>query len=126
MTAEQQGLLQKAVRTIRSAEVLFADDDFDAAVSRAYYAMFYLAEALLLLEGLTYSSHAAVIAAFGRVFAKSGRVPADYHRFLREAAEARAISDYQIRPCFTSVTAGEYITRARRFLSLAQELLETA
>src|ERR1019366_3335786 len=49
----------------------FAED----AVSRAYYTMFYLAEAFLDGEGLAFTSHAA----FGRIFAKSGRIPAEFH-----------------------------------------------
>ncbi len=55
MTSEQEGLLQKAYRNIRSAKLLVGDGDFDTAVSRAYYAMFYVAEALLLSKGLAYS-----------------------------------------------------------------------
>jgi uncharacterized protein (UPF0332 family) len=124
MTDAQEGLLDKASRTVRSAEVLAADGDFDAAVSRAYYAMFYAAEALLLMESLTYSSHAGVIAGFGREFTKTGRVPAEYHRFLRESAEARTISDYEIRPGFNHATAAEQIARAIRFVAMAREVLD--
>ena len=75
MTAEQLALVQKAERSIRGARVLMEDGLHEFAVSRAYYAMFYLAEALLLGEGLAFSKHAAVIAAFGQHFAKSGRLP---------------------------------------------------
>lgn len=38
---------------------------YDFAVSRAYYAMFYIAEAFLLGQDLSFSSHAGVISAFG-------------------------------------------------------------
>ena len=75
MTAEQLALVQKAERSIRGARVLMEDGLHEFAVSRAYSAMFYLAEALLLGEGLAFSKHSAVIAAFGQHFAKSGRLP---------------------------------------------------
>ena len=42
---------------------------YDIAVSRAYYAMFYCAEALLDADGLAFSSHAAVVSGFGLHFA---------------------------------------------------------
>ena len=42
--------------------------------------MFYVAEAFLLNEGLTFSSHAAVISAFGRDFARTGRALLEFHR----------------------------------------------
>jgi uncharacterized protein (UPF0332 family) len=96
VTPEQEGLFQKARRNIRSAKLLVADSDYDTAVSRAYYAMFYIAEALLLSRGLAYSKHSAVIAAFGREFAKAGVVPPEFHAHLRAASEARNISDYQL------------------------------
>jgi uncharacterized protein (UPF0332 family) len=51
--------------------------------------MFYIAEAFLLGEGLTFSSHSAVIAAFGREFAKTKRLPVEYHRYLINAQEKR-------------------------------------
>jgi uncharacterized protein (UPF0332 family) len=58
--------------------------------------MFYLAEGLLLKEKLAFAKHSAVIAAFGREFAKTGRIPEQYHAYLREAAEARSIGDYPL------------------------------
>ena len=57
----------------------------DYATSRAYYAMFYVTEVFLEGDGLACSKHAAVIAAFGREFAKTNRVPSEFHRFLIEA-----------------------------------------
>jgi len=60
MTEDQDGLVAKARDSIRGAELMARDGLYDFAVSRAYYAMFYAAEALLLGEGLQFSSHAAV------------------------------------------------------------------
>lgn len=58
-------------------------------MSRAYYAMFYVAEALLDQVGLAFSSHAAVISAFGQNFAKTGQLPTDLHRYLIDAQAQR-------------------------------------
>jgi uncharacterized protein (UPF0332 family) len=41
--------------------------------------MFYAASALLLGSGMVFSKHSAVIAAFGREFAKSGMVDPKLH-----------------------------------------------
>ena len=65
-------LLEKAERYIHSAELLAAEQDYDSAASRLYYAMFYVAQALLESLGQSYSSHRAVISAYGQHFAKSG------------------------------------------------------
>ena len=125
MTPEQEGLLQKAYRNIRSARLLLADGDFDTAVSRAYYAMFYVAEALLLSKGLAYSKHSAVIAAFGREFARAGVMPPEFHAHLRAASEARNISDYQLVSHVTEEETARHISRADSLLAAAWEFLPT-
>jgi len=68
--------------------------EHNPATSRAYYSMFYIAEAFLEGEGLSCSKYAAVIVAFGREFAKPRRVPQNFHRFLIEAQELRTTGDY--------------------------------
>lgn len=61
MTPEQTALLQKAQSSIDAAKLLVREEFFDFAVSRAYYAMFYIAEAILLEDELNYSKHSAVL-----------------------------------------------------------------
>lgn len=48
---EIQALLKKAERSLRAANSMIDSQDFDFSLSRAYYAMFYFAEALLLNQG---------------------------------------------------------------------------
>ena len=79
--------------------------------------MFYVAEALLLSKGLAYSKHSAVIAAFGKEFAKTGVLPAEFHGHLREAFDARSVADYQAQADLTEETAMTHISRAERFLA---------
>lgn len=97
MTPEVSALLAKARESKEAAGVLRREGFFNFAASRAYYAMFYAAEALLLERGLSYSSHAAVIAAFGREFGKSGDLDAQFHRLLIDAQDLRNVGDYDIR-----------------------------
>ena len=85
MTPEQKALLEKAQDSLGAAELLAKNKYFDFAISRAYYSMFYVAEAFLLGEGSAFSKHTSVIAAFGQLFAKPGRVPSQFHRYLIEA-----------------------------------------
>lgn len=64
--------VQKARENIEAAELLINEGHPDIAASRAYYSMFYIAEVLLYSKGLSFSSHSAVIAAYGKEFAKTG------------------------------------------------------
>jgi|1185.fasta_scaffold1398647_1 uncharacterized protein (UPF0332 family) len=65
-----EALLRKADRAVAPAEKLIPIDA-ESAISRAYYAMFYLAEALLAERDLEFKKHAAVHAAFGEHFTKT-------------------------------------------------------
>lgn len=48
-------LMEKAKRSLSSAELLLEEGDYDATVSRAYYSMFYSAEAILLTRDVKFS-----------------------------------------------------------------------
>jgi len=126
LTPQQEALLRKAARRIRSARVLVVEGDYDSAVSRAYYAMFYVAEALLLSKGLAYSKHSAVIAAFGKEYAKEGVLPVELHAHPREASDARNVADYQADSDLTEEATVKHISRAERFVAVGEEMLRRA
>lgn len=102
MTPEQQALLAKAQRSLDAAQSLTEQGFYDFAVSRAYYAMFYVAEALLDQEGLSFSTHAAVISAFGQHLARPNKIPITFHRQLIDAQAQRTRADYDLGPGFVS------------------------
>jgi len=79
MKDEIKVLLQKARDSLQAAELLKQGGYLGFAASRAYYTLFYVAEALLLDRGLSFSSHSAVIAAFGKEFAKTGVLDPKFH-----------------------------------------------
>lgn len=120
MTSEQAALIKKAEKSLHAARLLAKDTLYDFAASRAYYAMFYVAQAFLLNENLAYSKHSAVISAFGQRLAKTGRVPAVFHRYLIEAQESRNIGDYDTGPGLGRDEAMEQIVRAKEFIDLAK------
>jgi len=53
---------------------------YSSAINRAYYAIFYAANALLAIEGLSRSKHSGVIAAFRERFVKPGLIEVEYSR----------------------------------------------
>ncbi len=123
MTPEQQALLEKSQRSMDAAKNLMERGFHDFAVSRAYYAMFYIAEALLDREGLAFSSHAAVISAFGQYLVRPGKVPAQYHRQLIDAQAQRTRADYDPQPNLSQQDAEILISQAQDFLTTALQNL---
>ena len=64
--------MEESRRSIEAAELLASKGFCGYAAARAYFAMFYVAEAMLLEKDMSFSRHSAVIAAFGQHFAKTG------------------------------------------------------
>ncbi len=56
MTPEQFDLLLKARQSVSAAKVLLDNGYSDYAASRAYYSMFYVAEAFLIGQEMSFSS----------------------------------------------------------------------
>jgi len=123
MKEEIQEILEKARSSIRAAEVLENQGYHDFAISRAYYGMFYTAEALLLYRGLSYSRHSAVIAAFGKEYARRGDFDPRFHRWLIDAQDYRNQGDYNFSPSVTSEQVHEVMTWAVEFLAVAERYL---
>ena len=118
--------LKKAEQSIEGAAVLLAKGLADFAASRAYYALFYTAEALLLSKSLTFSKHSAVISGLGQYFTKPGTIDPKFHRYLIEGYEIRQIGDYGASSKISQATAQRVMEQAREFLNVAKDYLKTA
>ena len=116
-------LVQKADENIQVADMLLHQGHFDISVSRAYYAMFYLAEALLFTKGLTFTSHSALIAAFGREFAKTKLIAPRHHRSLRDGFETRQIGDYGFEIPISKEKAAQILEGAMDFYADTKKYL---
>ena len=122
---QAQMFIEKAGRYLRSAEVLIQDADYDSAISRVYYAMFYAAQAALLKKGMTFSSHKAVISAFGRYFVKTGIFPKEMGRDLNIIFDQRQFGDYEPMFSISQDDARSATEIARRFVDQISAWLET-
>jgi uncharacterized protein (UPF0332 family) len=118
-------LLNKAKQSLSAARLLYSQEYYDFAASRAYYAMFYVAEAMLLTKDLAYSSHAGVIGSFGREFAKPGLVDAKYHRYLLDAEDRRNVGDYGIGSSLSIPQVEQSLTWAEEFIQMGRQFLSS-
>lgn len=121
---ELDGLLAKAERSFAAAEILLRAGHADSAASRVYYGYFYVAEALLLSEGLRFSSHGQVVGRYGQRFAKTGVLDRRYGRLLARAFALRQLADYGTAP--DDVESGaveELLAEGRSFLEAAREYI---
>ncbi|WP_017295189.1 HEPN domain-containing protein [Geminocystis herdmanii] len=123
MNIKIKKLLIKAEQSLNASEYLLRGEYIDFAVARAYYAMFYLAEAFLTTKNMAFSKHSAVISAFGKEFAKTQIIPPKYHKYLKEAQDLRLVGDYDEIDMISKEEAQIQINRAREFLEFSQQEL---
>lgn len=118
-------LLEKALDAIEAAEGLTNMGKTEFAAGRAYYAMFYTAEALLYDQfDLKFNQHGQVIAAYGKHFAKTKELDPKYHRWLRDGFEKRISGDYGVDIEIEEAVAREMTNQARDFLGAVHKYLE--
>jgi uncharacterized protein (UPF0332 family) len=118
-------LFSKALDAIEAAEALLNVDKAEFAAGRAYYAMFYIAEALLYNEfDLKFSQHGQVIAAYGKNFAKTQTLDPKFHRWMRDGFDKRITGDYGVDTGIEDDIVATMINQAREFLEAAQNYLK--
>ena len=124
MNHEVEAFLAKAEESLNAAEGLFEDALYGFSASRAYYAMFYAVEALLLARGLSYPKHSAVLAAFGREFVKKGLIEPKWHRMFHEAFEVRQVGDYEPIEKVSETTSRRTLENANAFVRMIRSFLK--
>ena len=124
MTDEVAALMSKARRSLATPRRIMANGGFDFAVSRAYYAMFYAAEALLASDSVALSKHSAVIAEFNRRYAATGRLDQRHATALRKAFALRNAADYETLPEIGEAQAATVVRDTEALIGAVGELLE--
>lgn len=126
MTAYQQEItanLERAEQSIRAAKELLRQGYHDFAASRAYYAAFYGATAVLLNEGLDFAKHSGVIASIHQRFVKTGKLDKEQGKALNWLFEIRNVGDYGGTAHVTQTQAEQAIQAAERFFATIKIIL---
>jgi uncharacterized protein (UPF0332 family) len=116
--------LDRAEQSIKAAEELSAGGFYDFAASRAYYAAFYAATAVLLNEGLEFSKHSGVIASVHQRLVKTGKLDKEQGKDLNWLFELRNIGDYGVTVHVSKQDAEKAIQVAQTFLGIIKSLLK--
>lgn len=111
-------------QTFREMEALFQLGFYNGAVERAYYSSFHAATAALPSKGLEFARHAAVIAHFGKEFAKSGLLDPKHHQALLEAFNLRQKADYDYTVVINHETAERIMGGCRELVEVVRVYLK--
>ena len=105
------------------AEHNLGDGFYSSAVNRAYYAIFYAANALLSTQGLARSKHSGVISAFREHFVKPGLIEPEYSRLYGRVMTDRQAGDYEIDKMLAADLAKSDLDDARNFVTRMETYL---
>lgn len=115
--------LARSRRMLRTGRLALQDGDYISAVNRAYYAIFYAANALLATKGLERSKHSGVIAAFRQHFVKTGIVDVMYSDLYGAVMEDRHQGDYAEMEVLSYAVAERDLNRAEQFTNYIERHL---
>ncbi len=115
--------ISKVEKFLKTAELVLKHGDYDTCVSRCYYAMYIMAEAVLLTKGIQASSHKGVISLFGQHFIKTGIFDEELGKAINKAYDRRLYGDYSIGFSITEQIAKEQLETARKFVKVIKKYL---
>jgi uncharacterized protein (UPF0332 family) len=108
---------------LRESEQLVRASMPTGAVSRAYFAAFHYARALLLTIGEEARTHRGVVQLLHRDLVREGKLDANVASLLSQLQRFRQDADYSAEMVFTSEMATRELDAARTFIATARELL---
>lgn len=117
-------LLQKAQQYLRSAAVLLETGDFDSCASRAYFAMFYAAQAALQQNGQELSPTQGIRSAFVERYVRSGRFPERAEQALYRGYELQQLGDYAQHRAVSQRDAERLLQEAEAFVNSVAHVIE--
>ena len=127
MTADTdtlRAILAKADENVAVAQTILCAGYPGTAASRAYYAAFHAATAVLATHGLSFSSHRETIGAFTREFVNKGFLPPDTKNKLQNLFEHRQTADYDWASTIDQQTATEDLAAAQAIVEACRTIIE--
>ena len=86
--------IARAKEAIEEVDILIKSKKFNAAVTRMYYGVFYVTNALILIDNFSTSKHSQIIGYFNKNYIKEKVIDPKIGKFLNRAYELRTRSDY--------------------------------
>lgn len=125
-TAQRQEIalyLENAHEMLKAAQVMLDNDFYTSAINRAYYAIFYAANALLVTKGVNQKKHSGVIAAFRQHFVKTGLIDTQFSDSYGRVMGNRHSSDYELDSTLSKSDAIKDLEEARHFVAVVAQFL---
>jgi len=115
--------LEKSSERLAVAQSLYNNAYYEDAVSRAYYAMFFAARALLLTQNISPKTHRGVITAVSERFVKTGLLSHNIWEFLAAGETIREEADYSSERRIDRIRSYTTLEHAKVFVETCSQIL---
>lgn len=116
--------IQQADEAISASALLMNAGHYRGAINRAYYAMFYAAQALIVQDRAKIRKHSGVLSYFDREFVKTGKIDKTFSKWLHRLFDLRQDADYGDMYEPTREQCDEALENAREFVGQIRMIFE--
>lgn len=114
--SDVEKLLERAYDALETSRILLENGKYNAAISQAYYSMYYAAKALLSTKRLNPKTHKGVVIKLGLEFVSKGYIEEVYGVALAKAFRRRERVDYDLYYSASEEEAVLAIEEAEKFV----------
>ena len=115
---------KRAWATLQEAEDALRDSHWNLAVQRMYYAVYYMASALLVKNRILVHTHNGVVGQIELRFVKMGKLTKEEGRLHARLLHARMTGDYNDFFDFTEEEARAFFQPTKDFLEKLEGLID--
>lgn len=116
--------MDRSAESLKAAGMMFENDMLISAMNRIYFSMFYAVQALLVLNGVSFSKHGHVKGYFNRNFIKTEIFSIEMGRLYNKAFEYRQKFDYVDFATPEADMVADFIEKAKSFVSTIHDYLK--
>lgn len=122
-TEMSQYRFERAEEDLKTAKLLYDNEEYRTANNRAYYSIFHSLRAVLALEPFDSKKHSGIISRFQMNYIKTRIFPAEISDMIRNAFDIRNDSDYEDMFIVNVDDTKEQIENAEYILNKVREYL---
>jgi len=115
--------LEKSIDDLDTANITFTAGKYNAAVNRAYYAVYHAIRAVLALDNVERSKHSGNISYFREHYLATNIFDRSFSETITNAESLRNEADYKDMRIISADEAQEIINKAKTFVKVIKEYI---
>lgn len=114
---------QRSYATLQEADDAIKNKHWNLAIQRLYYAVYYMASALLVKNKISAQSHNGVVGQIGLHFVTTGKLSRENGRLYSRLLQSRITGDYNDFFDFTEEEACAFVQPTKELIKSLEELI---